>query len=178
MSQVKKCAITGCSNMENETNKKYFYTAPRSLGIRGLWMMAAGKVYSQSTKFYVCEDHFDVSIKYKCKTSKLCVKYLRFSYIFFQLTKDVDYIHHITGKPVLLKFTSPTLKLEGNTTQSKTRSVEGSSSRQAEVVEPNNACQAQGAIVQSIWWAKYIESFKNCVLCHCVFACPCYLFVR
>lgn len=60
--QIKKCAVQGCTTIDSAGNKKHFFAPPRDLTTRGLWMFAAGKVYASSTKFLICEDHFDVSL--------------------------------------------------------------------------------------------------------------------
>ncbi|KAJ6639438.1 hypothetical protein Bhyg_12183, partial [Pseudolycoriella hygida] len=88
MGHMKKCAVLGCPNTEASVPSKFLFCAPRDYATRGLWIQTTGKDYSHSSMFFVCEDHFD-------------------------LTKDVDY-YNVNGKPKLQKFTSPTLKLEGN----------------------------------------------------------------
>lgn len=60
-SDMKRCAISGYKN--TVMSGKFFFCSPRGdFATKGLWIHATGKNYSHGSKFFVCEDHFDVSI--------------------------------------------------------------------------------------------------------------------
>lgn len=62
MSSKMRCAIIGCANIKSKgiekPSEKYFFCCPRKEQRKQLWMEATGR---SGSKFYVCEDHFDVS---------------------------------------------------------------------------------------------------------------------
>lgn len=61
---MKKCAIRGCDKNNRSFPLAHFFQSPiiTDKERRDKWVAATGKTYSEKAKFFVCEDHFDVSV--------------------------------------------------------------------------------------------------------------------